>query len=289
MHGLSNPRLIKIGDREIVTKGISRPIFQDLYHYCMTVTWPRLFASIAIYFLVFDVLFGCLYYLIPGCIANVNPPGFVGSFFFSVETLATVGYGDMHPQTLYGHFISMIEIFVGVMTLALITGIMFARFSRPRARFIFANNAVIFPMNGKMTLMLRAANARQNIIQEASAHLRLLRDEVTTEGYEIRRVIDLHLVRAQQPVFVLGWNMMHTIDENSPLHGATTSSLEEASSTLVLSLRGTDETTGHTLMSRKEYSTKAILFNSKFRDTLETTEDGTLVFDYSKFHDVDPL
>ena len=286
---ISNPRVIKLGDREIVTKGISRPIFQDLYHYCMTVTWPRLFASIALYFLVFDVLFGWLYYLVPGCIANVNPPGFIGSFFFSVETLATVGYGDMHPQTYYGHLISMIEIFVGVMTLALITGLMFSRFSRPTARFIFANNAVIFPMNGKMTLMLRAANARQNIIQEASAHLRLLRDEVTTEGYEIRRVIDLPLVRAQQPVFVLGWNMMHTIDENSPLYGATAETLEEASSTLVLSLRGTDEATGHTLMARKEYPTKAILFNTAFRDTLETSEDGTLVFDYSKFHDVDPL
>ena len=285
----SNPRVIKLGDREIVTKGISRPIFQDLYHYCMTVTWPRLFASIALYFLVFDVLFGWLYYLVPGCIANVNPPGFIGSFFFSVETLATVGYGDMHPQTYYGHLISMIEIFVGVMTLALITGLMFSRFSRPTARFIFANNAVIFPMNGKMTLMLRAANARQNIIQEASAHLRLLRDEVTTEGYEIRRVIDLPLVRAQQPVFVLGWNMMHTIDENSPLYGATAETLEEASSTLVLSLRGTDEATGHTLMARKEYPTKAILFNTAFRDTLETTQDGTLVFDYSKFHDINPL
>ena len=131
---------------------------------------------------MFDILFGCLYDAVPGCIANLNPPGFLGAFFFSVETLATVGYGDMHPQTLYGHAVAMIEIFVGLMMLALITGLMFARFSRPRARFLFARYAVVRPIDGKLTLMFRAANARQNVVQEASAQLRMMRDEVTARG-----------------------------------------------------------------------------------------------------------
>jgi len=213
----------------------------------------------------------------------------MGNFFFSVETLATVGYGDMHPQTAYGHAIAMVEIFVGVMTMALITGLMFARFSRPRARFIFANHAVIRPINGKTTLMLRAANARQNIVQEASAQLRMLKDETTTEGYRFRRVIDIPLVRSQQPVFVLGWNLMHIIDESSPLNGLTATSLEQCGAVFILSLVGTDETTGHTLMARKEYSASAIHFNMTFRDTLETQSDGTVVFDYSKFHDIETL
>ena len=175
---------MQLGEREVVTQGLRPAVFQDLYHFFMTVSWPRLFATIAAFFLAFDVLFGCLYYLVPGCIANLNPPGFAGAFFFSVETLGTVGYGEMHPQTLYGHIVSMIEIFVGLMTLALITGLMFARFSRPRARFLFAANAVVRPIGGRLTLMFRAANARQNIIQEASAQLRMLRDEhgVTVPG-----------------------------------------------------------------------------------------------------------
>ena len=109
----------------------------------MTVSWPRLFATLAAFFLLFDLLFGLLYYLEPGCIANLNPPGFAGDFFFSVETLATVGYGEMHPQSFYGHTVAMIEIFVGLMSLALITGLMFARFSRPHARFLFAKYAVV--------------------------------------------------------------------------------------------------------------------------------------------------
>ena len=177
-------RRIKIGQREVLTQGIARAVLQDLYHYFMTVSWPKTFGTIAASFLVFDVLFGCLYDAVPGCIANLNPPGFLGAFFFSVETLATVGYGDMHPQTLYGHVVAMIEIFVGLMMLALITGLMFARFSRPKARFLFARFAVVRPIDGKLTLMFRTANARQNVVQEASAQLRMLRDEVTEEGYQ---------------------------------------------------------------------------------------------------------
>jgi inward rectifier potassium channel len=282
-------RLVRIGDREIHATGISRPIVHDLYHYCMTVSWPRLFMSIGLYFIAFDALFAGLYYLQPESIANVNPQGFVGYFFFSVETLATVGYGDMHPQTAYGHTIAMIEIFVGVMTMALITGLMFARFSRPRARFIFANTVVIRPMDGKSTLMLRVANARQNVVQEASAQLRLLRDEVTLEGLRFRRIIDIPLVRSQQPMFALGWSIMHVIDDNSPLLGVTTESLEQVRAILILSIAGTDDTTGHTLMARKEYPARSILCNATFKDTLETLADGTVIFDYSKFHETEPL
>src|SRR5271169_2518005 len=214
-------RVIKLGTRKIVTEGIVRPLFHDLFHHFMTVSWPRLFATLAAFFLVFDVLFGLLYHLVPGCIANLSPPGFAGDFFFSVETLATVGYGDMHPQTAYGHSVAMIEIFIGLMSLALITGLMFARFSRPRARFLFARNAVVRPIDGKPTLMFRAANARQNVVQEASAQLRMLRDDVTQEGFRIRRIMDLPLVRAQHPLFVLGWNLMHVLDETSPLRDQT--------------------------------------------------------------------
>jgi inward rectifier potassium channel len=282
-------RRLKLGEREIVTQGLRPAIFQDLYHFFMTISWPQLFATIAAFFLGFDVLFGCLYFLVPGCIANLNPPGFAGAFFFSVETLATVGYGEMHPQTLYGHVISMIEIFVGLMTLALITGLMFARFSRPRARFLFATSAVVRPIDGKLTLMFRAANARQNVIQEASAQLRMLRDEVTEEGFRFRRITDLALVRAQHPVFILGWNIMHVIDHGSPLAGASADSLNAAGTMFILSLSGTDVTTGQVLMARNEYSSSAIRWNHSFRDVLEVDEDGTLRFDYRKFNEVEPL
>jgi inward rectifier potassium channel len=282
-------RIVKMGTREVITEGIVRPIFHDLFHHFMTVSWPRLFATLAAFFLVFDLLFGFLYYLVPGCIANLSPPGFAGDFFFSVETLATVGYGDMHPATFYGHVVAMIEIFVGLMSLALITGLMFARFSRPRARFLFTKNAVVRPISGKPTLIFRAANERQNVVQDASARLAMLREEVTEEGYRIRRIVDLPLLRSQHPMFALGWTIMHVIDDASPLSSETAESLSTARTVFVLSLSGTDENTGQTLMARGEYSCADIRWNSTFHDILEEAPDGTIHVDYSKFHDIEPL
>jgi inward rectifier potassium channel len=282
-------RRFRLGSREVFAKGLASVGLRDGYHSFMTIGWLHLFARIASFFLAFDALFGWLYDLVPGCIANLNPPGFRGAFFFSVETLATVGYGDMHPQTLYGHVVAMIEIFVGLMSLALITGIMFARFSRPRARFLFARHAVIRPVDGRRTLMFRAANERQNVIQEASAQLRMLEDHVTTEGMRIRRLTDLVLVRAHHPLFALGWNIMHVIDETSPLFAADHDSLEALRAAFVLTLSGTDETTGQVLMARAEYRADALRWNESFRDILEVAADGTLQIDYGKFHDVEPF
>jgi inward rectifier potassium channel len=275
--------------QEVITKGIAPAVFQDLYHYLMTMTWPRLFAVLAGFFLVFDFLFGCLYYLQPGSVANLSPPGFAGAFFFSVETLATVGYGEMHPASLYGHIVAMIEMFVGLMSLALVTGLMFARFSRPRARFLFARYAVVRPVDGRQTLMFRAANARQNVVQEASAKLRMLRDEVTREGLELRRITDLKLVRDQHPAFFVGWTVMHVIDDSSPLYAETEESLRRSGASFVLSLSGTDETTGHTLMTRQSYPSAAILWNRAFRDVLDVSEEGVVLFDYTRFHEVEEL
>jgi inward rectifier potassium channel len=282
-------RIVKVGAREFVTEGIARPIFHDLFHHFMTVSWPRLFATLAAFFLVFDLLFGLLYYLAPGCIANLNPSGFAGDFFFSVETLATVGYGEMHPQTFYGHLIAMIEIFVGLMSLALITGLMFARFSRPQARFLFSKNGVVRPVAGKPTLIFRAANERQNVVQDASARLRMMRDEVTEEGYRIRRIVDLPLLRSQHPMFTLGWTIMHVIDDASPLNSETTESLSTSKAAFILSLSGTDENTGQTLMARGEYSCGDVRWNATFHDILDEAPDGTMHVDYSKFHDIEPF
>jgi inward rectifier potassium channel len=282
-------RIVRVGTRDFVIEGIVRPIFHDLFHHFMTVSWPRLFATLATFFIVFDLLFGLLYYLVPGCIANLNPPGFAGDFFFSVETLATVGYGEMHPESFYGHSVAMIEIFVGLMSLALITGLMFARFSRPRALFLFTKNGVVRPIAGESTLIFRAANERQNVVQDASARLRMLRDETTEEGFRIRRIVDLPLVRSEHPMFTLGWTIMHVIDDASPLSSETAESLSNSRAVFVLSVSGTDENTGQTLMARGEYSYADIRWNSTFLDILEEAPDGTIHVDYGKFHDIEPL
>jgi len=147
---------------------------------------------------------------------------------------------------------------------------------------------VVRPIDGKLTLMFRAANERQNVVQNASAQLRMLRNDVTSEGYRIRRIIDLPLVRSQHPIFSLGWNIMHVIDDASPLKDETSQTLDGREAIFILSLSGTDETTGQVLMARGEYQASALRWNATFRDILE--RDGSMLrIDYSKFHDVDPL
>jgi inward rectifier potassium channel len=280
---------LTLGERQIVTHGLPRRLWQDLYHLFMTASWPALFASFACLFVLFNLTFATLYRLQPAGIANLNPPGYWGLFFFSVETLATVGYGDMHPQTLFAHIVAAVEIFIGMMSVGLIAGIMFARFSRPFARFLFADHVVIRPVDGQLTLMLRAANARQNVIMEAHAEVRLIREERSTEGIPIRRIHDLPLRRSQHPIFAFGWTLLHVIDDSSALKGETPESMLASRATLLLTVTGTDESTGQTLMARKHYSSGALRWNHTFADILSIDPDGRDHFDYSKFHDVQPL
>ena len=195
----------------------------------------------------------------------------------------------MHPQTLFTHTLAAIEIFIGMMSVGLIAGIMFARFSRPFARFLFADQVVIRPVDGLLTLMLRAANARQNVIMEAHAELRLIRDERTVEGLPMRRLYDLPLRRSQHPIFAFGWTLLHVIDESSPLHGESEQSLMMSRANLLLSVAGTDESTGQTLMARQHYSSAAIRWNHTFADILTVEPDGSDSFDYTKFHLVEPM
>ena len=275
--------------RPFVRHGLKRRLWQDLYHLLMTVSWPRLFIGVAVFFTLVNLLFAGLYDLQANGIADVNPPGYWGLFFFSVETSGTVGYGDMHPQTLFAHVCASIETLIGVTSFALMTGMMFARFSQPPARFLFARYGVIHQVDGVTTLMFRSANARQNVVMEASAHLRLLRNEVTAEGEAIRRVHDLKLRRDQQPLFLFGWNLMHVIDESSPLWGQTIESLEAARAFLLLTISGTDETTGQTLMARQTYDPSALRWDHRFEDILSTDADGVDHFDYRRFHAIKPL
>jgi inward rectifier potassium channel len=278
-----------LAGREFVIYGLPRRIWQDLFHLFMTVTWRVLVASFAGFFFVLNLLFAGIYTLQAEDVANLNPPGYWGRFFFSVETLATVGYGDMHPQTVFAHIVASIEIFIGLMSIALITGMMFARFSRPTARFLFARYAVVRTLDGQLTLMLRTANARQNIVMEAAAQLRLLRDEITPEGYRIRRIHDLPLRRTHHPVFLFGWTLLHVIQRDGPLADASAESLAASRASLLLTVSGTDETTGQTIMARQSYPGSAVLWNHAFVDILSTGEDGVDRFDYTKFDLVLPL
>jgi inward rectifier potassium channel len=261
----------------------------DLYHRLLTVSWPGFFAAIAVAYGLFNILFGVLFLLQPGAVANAHPGSFADAFFFSVQTMATIGYGDMHPATFYANAVVSIEVLLGMTGLALATGLMFARFSRPTARVIFSRKAVIAPYNGVPTLMFRAANQRRNQILEAQISVAILRNEATAEGAVMRRFYDLALARSRTPMFSLTWTVMHTLDEKSPFYHCTPQSLDASEAEIVITLVGIDETFAQTIHARHSYGATDIVWNHRFADVLTRLEDGTRVIDYRRFDDVIPI
>jgi inward rectifier potassium channel len=279
-------QIIRFGQREIETLGLSQGFWTDLYHRAMTVYWPVFFGSAAAIFVALNAIFGFLYSLGHDPIANSAENGALAYFYFSIETLATVGYGDMHPQTNYGHLIATVEIFTGMSFLAVMTGLVFARFSRPRARFVFADHAVITRHEGQQTLMIRMANARHNTVSRANARLWVIRAERTKEGDQLRRFYDLKLDRSEHPMFVLSWMLFHVIDKESPLHGATESDLAEGDALFVLNVSGLDDSSAQQLYARHVYSWRDIRWRHRYKDITSVSPQGRFLLDYTKFHDV---
>jgi inward rectifier potassium channel len=280
--------LIGISGREIETRGLADGFWTDLYHRSMTVHWPVFFGTAAAIFVCLNAVFAFLYWLGNEPIANVADNTSLAFFYFSVETLATVGYGDMHPQTHYGHFIATIEIFTGMSFLAVMTGLIFARFSRPRARFIFAKHPVVTIHEGRPTLMIRIANERNNTISQAMARLWLIRMETTAEGSQFRRYYELLLDRHEHPMFMLSWSIFHVIDETSPLYGVSPADLAAADVALTLNVSGVDDNSAQYLYARKLYNHQDIRWKHRYRDITRFSEQGALVIDYSLIHEILP-
>ena len=267
--------------------GLERAPHKDIYHFVLGRTWPTFFLLVAAVFLATNMVFAWLYLAEPGAVTNVRPGSFEDAFYFSVQTLATIGYGGMAPASRYGHLIVAVEAIVGILMVALITGLTFTRFTRATARVLFSNKVVISPRDGVPHVMFRMANWRRNRIVEARLSAVLLVTERTREGDVMRKQIDLPLVRSKTNVFFLTWSAMHLVDEKSPFHGPDAlQRLRLQQAELYLGLTGLDETIGQTIHVRKQYTLDDIVPGARFADVLSTEEDGTRIIDYRKFHDV---
>src|SRR6516164_1780017 len=282
---MSKARVVRFGDREIIAEGLRLNFWADISHRCMTASWPAFIGGAALVFVAFNAVFALLYWLGDQPVSNVPGGAYIDYLYFSIETLSTAGYGDMHPQTHYGHFIATVELFTGIFSMSLMTGLIFARFSRPSARLLFAKNPVLSNHDGKPTLMIRFANERQNIIGNATARIWMFRDLVTAEGNEIRRFFELPLLRHESPALALSWTLYHVIDEQSPLHGMGPAELDAADVSLVVVVSGYDVIAAQTVHARKSYEHRDILFGRRYVDVLGTSDDGRVRIDYGRFHD----
>ncbi len=260
--------------------------WQDLYHFLLNMPWWGIMIMVFLLYIVTNCLFAVAYLIGGDNINNATPGAFRDAFFFSIQTISTIGYGAMSPKTLYADILVAIEALIGLLGVAMVMGLMFARFSRPTARVLFSKVAVIAPHNGVPTLMFRAANERMNRIIEAKMQLSLLRDEVTLEGQYIRRIYDLKLLRNSSAAFILGWLVMHPIDEHSPLQGLTRDDLFNMNASIIATMTGLDETLSQTIHARHGYSPDALVWNSQFVDLFTLGHDGQRYLDYRRFHEV---
>jgi inward rectifier potassium channel len=279
---------IRVGSYEFRKTGVSRFDLRDPYHLAVALSWPQFLAALLGLYLAVNVVFATLFWLVPGCVANARPHSFADHFFFSIETLATVGYGEMYPATAYGRVVSAVEIVSGLAFTAILTGLTFVRFSRPRARLVFAANPVVATQNGKPTLMVRVANGRASVLTDATAKLNVLLCERTAAGKLFRRAQELRLERAHMPVFPLAWTLMHVLDESSPLHGYDRARAIAADARIFVTLEARDPMLASTVQDIRNYAPEAIRFGTRYADAVTATDDGALAVDLGRIGALEP-
>jgi inward rectifier potassium channel len=263
--------------------------WRDSYHWVLSLTWPRFAWFLVASYLVINLVFATLYAVGGNCIGDMTPGSFPEAFFFSVETLATVGYGHNYPATLYGHIIVTIEIFLGMIWIAVITGLIFVRFARPTARIVFSNCLLIAPFDGRLTVMFRVANLRHTSMAEAEFRLIYSRDERVAEGDDIRRFYELKVYPERMITFPAALIIRHTIDEQSPLHGITPERLEKEDAFFVASTLSLELVMAASVQSAQDYAWDDVRFGERFVDVYTELEGGRLTVDYGRLNETEPV
>ncbi|MFT3772076.1 MAG: ion channel [Minicystis sp.] len=270
---------------EVRVVGATRTPLRDAYHTFLRSSWPVAIGAIVLAYLGLNAVFAALYLHLGG-IAHARPGSFEDAFYFSVQTMGTIGYGAMYPETPAANELVVAESVTGLIVTALATGLVFSKFSLATSRLVFAQNAVISPMDGIPTLMFRLGNERSNRIIEATIRVSMVRTERTKEGMLFYRMYDLVLTRERSPVLSRSWTAMHRITPESPLHGSTPASLKKDEVELFVTVVGVDDTSLQPVHARYKYTDEGIVWGARHADILSEEEGGVIVLDLRKFHEL---
>ena len=285
----SKPVSVRSGQVEFLKLNLQRREYRDIYQWVLSLKWPEFALLLAGIYIILNLVFAAFYALGDECIAGIRSGSYYDAFFFSVQTLATVGYGHWYPQNLYGHIITTIEIIVGVFGLAVMTGLIFVRFSRPAARILFSRVIVIGPLNGRPTLMLRVGNLRAQSMVEAEYRILFTRDEPIMEGDTFRYFYSLKLHFDRLISFPAALTLRHTIDEQSPLYGETAESLAKSRATFVASVIGIDPVIPAAVQTKQDYTWRDVRFGERFVEIYSEPVEGRLTVDFGRLHDTEPV
>ncbi len=277
------------GRFNILGVGAWHSYWRDPYYLMLTVPWQGFFIIVLALYGIANASFATLYLLGgEGTILNAQTGSFADAFFFSVQTSASIGYGVLSPGTLYANVLVSIEAVLSLIGIAVLTGLAYARFSRPTAQVLFSRVAVITPFEGTPTLMFRAANERRNQVSEAQMRVYLTQDEYI-DGRMMRRIYDLSLLRDHNPSFLLTWTALHAIDQSSPLYGLSHADLIRTGATLLVSLSGIDQTVVQAIHARHTYYATDLVWNRRFKDILRELEGGDRYIEFADFHEIEEI
>jgi inward rectifier potassium channel len=260
---------------------------RDLYHLLLRVPWWAALGFIVAAYLALNVAFAAVYVLVGG-IANAVPGSFLDAFFFSVQTMGTIGYGAMYPATRLANSLVVAESVASLVATALATGLVFARFSQTRARVAFSSRVAIGPLDGTPTLMLRVGNERRGRLVDVSFRLTLARTTRTAEGVAIFRSLDVPLVRERAPSLARAWMVIHRIAPGSPFLGDTPASLAASEAELTLEVSGFDDVSGQPVHAQRTWQAHAVVWGARLADVLSELPDGNLLLDLHRFHELTP-
>ena len=283
----SSPVKVRYGHLEFIKLNADHYDIRDVYHWTLTLSWPQFAGLVFGVYLLANLMFSVIYWLGQPCIDGVT--SYSDAFFFSVETFATVGYGHFFPNTLYGHVVSTLEIMVGLFGMAVITGLIFIRFSRPVARIDFSHNLVVAPFDGQPALMMRVANLRHHAMVEAEFRMMLILDQPVKEGGNMRRFYELPLQFERLIAFPVALTIRHMIDEKSPLYGMTAADLEKCDARLLASIVCIDSVIPAPVQSQQDYIWSDILFGKRFVEIYADVDAHRMTVDYGRLHDVEDV
>ncbi|MEO8845128.1 MAG: ion channel [Kofleriaceae bacterium] len=291
--GKPKPKVAQLLDargRTIIERRGTRPssIADDAYHLLRTTTWPRALGLFVLVFLLSNVVFAVILYFGHAKIANST--GFMDCFWFSVQSMGTIGYGYLAPEDNLANTVVTVETVYSIFLTALVTGMFFARFSTPSARVLFSNVALISRHDGQRVLQFRMANERTTAIVEATVHAYITREEKLESGETMRRVYDLKLRRQTSPVFALSFLVVHPIDEGSPLYNVTPESLLAGAINVIVTFTGIDDQLATNVHARYVWGVDDIKFDHRFADLFKIdAETGARYLDLAPMHDIVPL
>jgi inward rectifier potassium channel len=283
------------GSFNVVRSGLGLLESLAPYHQLLRVSWAGFLGLVALLYLALNLIFA-LAYLACGSDALMGPGAemlggrFGRAFFFSIQTFATIGYGQIGPNGVMANLVVTVEALIGLMYQALATGLLFARFARPTASIVFSRRAVVAPYGGGRGLMFRIVNRRRSEIIEIEAQVLFSSLEPDGRGGTVRRYALLPLERNKVTFFPLAWTIVHPIDEASPLAGKSVEELERTQAEILVLLSGTDETFEQTVHARSSYSADEIVWNARFQSMFRPTDARARVsIDISRIHAIEPL